>query len=100
LARTWRDNDSIELRMPFAFSLNAVVDQPNIASVFYGPILLAAEESGPRTDWRKISLDARDIGKSISGDPSSLRFSIDGVSFKPFYESFGRHSVYLHVTRK
>ena len=100
LARTWRDNDTIELRMPFHFYLDTVVDQPNVASVFYGPVLLAAEESGPRTDWRPITLDARDIARSITGDPSALRFSIDGVAFKPFYESYGRYSVYLHVTLK
>jgi hypothetical protein len=86
--------------MPFTFSLNPVMDQPNVASLFYGPVLLAAEEPGPRSDWRNITLDARDMAKSISGDPATLRFSIDGVPFKPFYESFGRHSVYMHVTRK
>jgi DUF1680 family protein len=99
LARTWRDDDTIELRMPFGFHLTPVVDQPNVASVFYGPVLLAAEESGPRTDWRKITLDARDIARSIAGDPATLRFTVDGVPFKPFYESFGRHSVYLYITR-
>jgi uncharacterized protein len=98
LAREWRDNDTIELRMPFRFSLDPVMDQPNVASLFYGPILLAAEESGPRTDWRQLTLDAGDIGSSISGDPGTLRFTIDGVPFKPFYETYGRHSVYLHVT--
>jgi uncharacterized protein len=98
LARTWRENDAIELQMPFGFHLNAVVDQPNVASVFYGPVLLAAEESGPRTDWRNITLDGRDLAKSFAGDPAALRFSVDGVPFKPFYETYGRHSVYLHVT--
>ena len=49
LARTWRDNDTIELRMPFGFYLEPLIDQPNVASIFYGPVLLAAEESGPRT---------------------------------------------------
>ena len=87
--------------MPFTFSLDAVVDQPNVASVFYGPVLLAAEESGPRTDWRHITLDARDIAKSITGDPRGAAVHRSAASpFKPFYESFGRHSVYLHVTRK
>ena len=100
LARTWRDTDTIELRMPFPFRLDTVVDQPNVASVFYGPVLLAAEEPGPRTDWRPVTLDARDIARSITGDPSTLRFAIDGVAFKPFYESYGRYSVYLHVTLK
>ena len=59
---------------------------------------LAAEESGPRTDWRQVTLDGADIGKSIAGNPATLRFGIDGVNLKPFYESYGRHSVYLHVT--
>jgi hypothetical protein len=84
--------------MPFGFHLDRVVDQPNVASIFYGPVLLAAEESGPRTDWRQVTLDAGDIGKSISGDPSTLRFTLDSVVLKPFYETYGRHSVYLHVT--
>jgi|CXWL01.1.fsa_nt_gi DUF1680 family protein len=100
LSREWRDGDTIELRMPFAFRLDHLVDQPNVASLFYGPVLLAAEEPAPRTDWRQITLDRSDIGRSIEGDPAKLRFSIAGVPFKPFYETYGRHSVYLHVTFK
>ena len=100
LARTWRANDTVELRMPFGFHLDHVVDQPNVASLFYGPVLLAAEESGPRTDWRQVTLDATDPGKSVTGDPATLRFAIGDVVLKPFYESYGRHSVYLHVTLK
>ena len=98
LRRAWRANDTIELRMPFHFYLVPVADQPNVASIFYGPVLLAAEESAPRTDWRQVTLDARDIGKSIAGDPATLRFTIDGAAFKPFYETYGRYSVYQHVT--
>jgi uncharacterized protein len=100
IARNWRANDTIELRMPFHFYLESVVDQPNVSSIFYGPVLLAAEESGARTDWRRVTLDAHNIGKSIAGDPATLRFSADGVALKPFYESYGRYSVYLHVTQK
>jgi len=100
LRRTWRDNDMIELRMPFHFYLDPIVDQPNVAGIFYGPLMLAAEEAGPRTDWRSVTLDAGDIGKSITGDPGTLRFSIGGVAFKPFYETYGRHSVYLNVSLK
>ena len=100
VGRTWRANDTIELRMPFHFYLDTVVDQPNVASIFYGPVLLAAEEAAPRTDWRHVTLDAADIGKSITGDPATLRFSLDGTTLKPFYETYGRHSVYMHVTLK
>ena len=100
LTRTWRANDTIEIRMPFGFSLDPVMDQPNVASIFYGPVLLAAEESGPRTDWRQVTLDATDIGKSIAGDPSTLQFRVGDATLKPFYESYGRTSVYMNVARK
>jgi hypothetical protein len=38
------------------------------------------------------------LAKSVNGDPAALRFTIDGVPFKPFFETYGRHSAYLHVT--
>ncbi|MBM3751022.1 MAG: hypothetical protein FJW21_07550 [Acidimicrobiia bacterium] len=100
LSRTWRDNDTIELRMPFKFHLDHLVDQPNVASLLWGPVLLAAEEPAARTDWRQMTFDVSDIGRSVAGDPATLRFSVDGVPFKPFYETYGRHSVYLHVRFK
>lgn len=100
LNRKWKNGDTIELRMPFQFHLEPVMDQQNIASLFYGPILLAAQEPEPRKDWRKVTLDVKDIGKSIQGDPKKLEFNIDGIVYKPFYESYGRHSVYLDVTLK
>jgi len=100
LRRAWKDGDTIELRMPFHFYLRPVMDQPNIASIFFGPVLLAAEESAAREQWRAVTLDATDIGKSIGGDPSALRFRIGDVTLKPFYETYGHHSVYLDVTLK
>ena len=100
LSRDWRANDTIELRMPFDFSLDRLADQPNVASIFYGPVLLAAEETGPRTDWRQVTLDRAGISKSITGNPATLRFAVDGAVLKPFYETYGRHSVYVHVSLK
>lgn len=100
LSRVWKDGDVIELKMPFQFHLDPVMDQQNIASLFYGPVLLAAQEPEARKEWRKVTLDAADISKSIKGDPRQLQFTIDDVVFKPFYETYGRHSVYLDVTLK
>lgn len=100
LNKKWKNGDTIELRMPFEFHLEPVMDQQNIASLFYGPILLAAQEKEPRKDWRKVTFDAKDISKTINGDPKKLEFTIDGVSYKPFYDTYGRHSVYLDVTLK
>lgn len=100
ISRKWKNGDRIELKMPFSFYLEPIMDQQNIASLFYGPVLLAALEPEPRTEWRKISLNAEDIGKSISGDPEKLEFIIDGIVFKPFYETYGRYSVYFDVSLK
>lgn len=100
LSRKWKDGDTVELSMPFQFYLEPVMDQQNIASLFYGPVLLAAQESEPLIEWRKVTLNAKDISKSISGDPKQLQFNIGGVVFKPFYDTYGRHSVYLDVTLK
>jgi DUF1680 family protein len=100
ISRNWKNGDIVELKMPFQFHLDPVMDQQNIASLFYGPILLAAQEPEARKEWRKITLNAQDISKTIKGDPQQLRFTIDNVAFKPFYETYGRHSVYLDVTLK
>lgn len=100
ISRKWKDGDVIELKMPFQFHLDPVIDQQNIASLFYGPILLAAQESEARKEWRKVTLDAQDISKSIKGDPQKLEFTIGDIVFKPFYETYGRHSVYLDVKLK
>ena len=98
LSRKWKDGDVIDLEMPFQFHLDPVMDQQNIASLFYGPVLLVAQEQEARNEWRKVTLNAKDIGKTIKGDPKTLQFTIDDVVFKPFYETYGHHSVYLDVT--
>jgi DUF1680 family protein len=100
LTRNWKTGDVIEVKMPFQFHLDPMMDQQNVASLFYGPILLAAQETEARKEWRKITLDAQDISKSISGDPKQLQFNIGDIVFKPFYETYGRHSVYLDVILK
>jgi hypothetical protein len=47
-----------------------------------------------------VALDAADISKSISGEPSTLRFSAGDATLKPFFESYGRYSVYRQVNLK
>ena len=100
LSQTWKDGDVVELKMPFGFHLDPAVDQPNLASLFYGPVLLAAQEPEARSTWRPVTLDDANLGKTITGNPQALRFNIDDINFKPFYETYGRHSVYLDVTLK
>ena len=100
LSQNWKEGDTIVLKMPFEFHLDPVMDQENIASLFYGPVLLAAQETEPMKEWRKVTLDTKNIGKSIQTESGNLEFSIDGVLFKPFYETYGHHSVYFDVELK
>src|SRR5690606_29943347 len=100
ISRKWKDGDTVEFQIPFDFYLDPVMDQQNIASIFYGPILLVAQEGEARNQWRKVSLDVWDLGKSIEGNPETLEFTIDGVKYRPFYETYGRHSVYLDIELK
>jgi DUF1680 family protein len=98
LDRRWRDGDRIEVKIPMGFRLMPLMDQPNIASLFYGPVLIAAEEPEARSTWRTVTLDMDDLGKSISGDPSTLRFQAGETKLKPFFEFYdGFHSVYLDI---
>jgi uncharacterized protein len=98
LERNWKDGDRVELKMPMDFHFDSLMDRPNIASVFYGPILLAAVEPEPRKTWRRLKLSAMNPGGSFAGNPATLRFKADGTDFKPFHEIYGEnHSVYLDI---
>lgn len=41
VTRTWKDGDRIEVRYPMSFRLEKMPDDPSMAAVFYGPVLLA-----------------------------------------------------------
>jgi DUF1680 family protein len=97
LGKAWKDGDTIELRMPFEFHLSRVMDQPNIASILYGPIVLAAEEQAAIPQFRAVTLNVADLSQSIFGDPATLHFKLGDLTLKPFYESYGRYSVYFDV---
>jgi uncharacterized protein len=97
LDREWVAGDVVELRLPMEFHLSRIMDQPNIASLFYGPVLLAGEEPSSRSDWRQVKLPPGNPGEAITGDPAALRFQLGELRLKPFFETYGRYSVYLDV---
>ncbi|TWT33948.1 Non-reducing end beta-L-arabinofuranosidase [Posidoniimonas corsicana] len=97
VSRDWQAGDVVELQTPFRFWLSRVMDRPNIASIFYGPVLLAVEESSRLPTWRRIPLDANDLAGAIEADPAKLRFRIGELTLKPFFETYDRYSVYVDV---
>lgn len=101
LRRDWKDGDRVELRMPMGFHFRPLMDQPQVAGIFCGPVLLAAEEPEPRNTWRAVTLDADDIAGSFTGDPATLRFRTGDTVLKPFFEFYkGHHSAYLEIRLK
>ncbi len=100
LSKKWKKGDYIEVITPFQFHLEPVTDQQNIASLFYGPILLAAQEEKSLNEWRKINLNPQNLSESIIGNYKELEFMINGIKFLPFYESFGNYSVYMDISFK
>jgi DUF1680 family protein len=97
LGNTWQDGDVIEVKIPFGFRLEPLMDQPEISSVFYGPILLAAEEDAKLESWRSLNVNPNHLENGFQGHSESLEFSKDGIEFKPFYDSYGRHSTYFKL---
>jgi len=43
IARTWRDGDRVEVRLPMSLRLEPMPDNPTRAAIFYGPVILAGE---------------------------------------------------------
>jgi DUF1680 family protein len=43
IARAWKNGDRVDVRLPMALRLWRMPDNPNVAAVMYGPIVLAGE---------------------------------------------------------
>jgi DUF1680 family protein len=92
---TWNDGDRIEIAMPFSIRMERAIDQPEIQSVFWGPVLLSilgdpANGAYPQlTLYRNLKLDGDYTRAAItpaaataSGDPM---FTTGGLTLRPWY---------------
>ena len=73
IARTWRNGDSFELKLPMQVRARQAMDDPQTWSFFYGPALLAAElgtDDMPASDTGNKWLGLRLNGKA-DGAPTS-----------------------------
>ncbi|MDA8686402.1 glycoside hydrolase family 127 protein [Robiginitalea sp.] len=97
LGNSWKNGDIISITLPMEFRLEPLMDNPNIASLFYGPILLAAQENETLADWHSLKLNPTNIGSKVDGDAEILEFQVDGTELLPFYKIYGRHSAYFKL---
>jgi len=94
LDRRWASGDTIEVEMPFSFRVERAIDDPAVQSIYYGPVLLAAQAEPVGEDlasgflevglYRHLKLDG-DLAAAVTqaGDP--LHFTMEGLSLAPFF---------------
>jgi DUF1680 family protein len=113
IARTWTNGDRLTLAMPMSLRLWRMPDDPHIAAILYGPIVLAGELPtedlpgekvyGPyHADGKPVrapdlvpaSENLEDWIKPLEGRPLAFRTSAagrpDDVTLLPFCRLFGR----------
>jgi hypothetical protein len=127
LERTWRNGDQIDLRLPLAVRVRPAMDDPNVVSFFYGPILLAGDlgtDGMPASDLVTKSTQFHETAppvvpelasskpgslRAVTGPGPGLRFRVATprvagrtytVDFVPFYElHHRRYSIYWREAR-
>ena len=121
LDRLWKNGDTITLDMPMSLHLWKMPDDPHLAAVLYGPIVLAGELPTEDLAGEKVYGPYHSDGKPASTPDlvasedhleswikaaagSSLTFQTVGagrpndVTLVPFHELFGkRYALYWHL---
>jgi DUF1680 family protein len=76
LARTFRDGDVIELRVPMSLRLEALPHAPQYAALAYGPIVLAGVfADNPVNPADQIIVNERESGKMLNDLPAIPRWN-------------------------
>ena len=126
LDRTWRDGDTLAIRLPMSLHLHPMPDDPTLAAVMYGPMVLAgrlgtegltpevlrAEPTKPRTvpeykDQPRPALELRTQGAPPSAwiqrsSDRALHFRTSGqaqdITLVPFHTIFDeRYAIYWRL---
>lgn len=98
LARHWSSGDVVTVRLPMATRLVAANDDPGVAAVAHGPVVLAGDYGDQALD----ALPALDVASVTRTDDATLTFTAtaDGtpVTLRPFHDAHGHnYTVYWRV---
>ena len=93
LNRTWKNQDKIKLVFDYGFHIKTMPDDKHMIALFYGPTLLAFENSSELILKADSKDDILDGLKCINQNEYSLQNNGKTYSLKPFYlienESYG-----------
>jgi DUF1680 family protein len=86
--RTWKNGDRVEVKLPMRLHLQTVPDDPTLAAIMYGPVVLAGELGTENLDAKRIYSDDKVLHGGFSaiavpelfGDRNALDKWIQPVS--------------------
>jgi DUF1680 family protein len=68
--REWHDGDVVEVRLPMSLHLDAMPDDPRVAAILYGPIVLAADlGTAELADVKRYGPSAPDVPEALAQAP-------------------------------
>ena len=121
LRRTWKDSDRIEVSLPMSLHLHRLPDDPQLAAIMYGPLVLAGQLGTEGITKEKVygyrsptgapvpvpyfMADDADLNswiKPVEDKPLTFRTMNAGnprdVTLVPFYKLFGqRYAIYWEI---
>lgn len=96
LSRNWQPGDRVDISMPYSLRFEPAPDNPELGSLFYGPIMLVAKDD--RTTFLTFDLDPDNLQNSVvpADDGNPMHFRIGDVTFVPMYEAYNfRYHAYI-----
>ncbi|WP_433498663.1 beta-L-arabinofuranosidase domain-containing protein [Sphaerimonospora sp. CA-214678] len=98
LTRTWTSGDTVTVRLPMRVLMKAANDNPNVAAITYGPVVL----SGNYGNTGLSSLPALDTASITRTSTTALAFTAtangSSVNLGPFYDAHGHnYTVYWNT---
>ena len=86
--RTWKNGDRVDVKLPMSLHLQTIPDDPTLAAIMYGPLVLAGELGTENLDSKHIYSDDKFLHggfppiavPELAGDPNVLDKWIQPVS--------------------
>jgi len=115
IQRTWKNNDKVDVHLPFSLRLETMPDDEDRVAVFYGPVLLAGDlgsvedENATKPDFVPILMSENRSPEAwlqpVDAEINTFRTNNIGqprdVVMKPFYLTHDRrYSVYFDLFSK
>jgi uncharacterized protein len=90
IARTWKDGDHVEVKLPMRLHLQTIPDDSTLAAIMYGPVVLAGELGAENLDPKRIYSDDKFLHggfpaaavPELAGDRNALEKWIQPASAK------------------